>query len=870
MLGIKNCLLCFLAFQMLIFPKSNNNGNEKILAKNWFIVSSEKIKADGKILSLSNYIIGNEWYPAVVPSTVMSTLVDNKVYKNVFTGDNLKKIPTAQFEKPWWYRTEFTLSRNENKTIKLEFNGIVYRANIWLNGVLLGNADSIKGDFRRFEFDVTSIVKEKNTLAVEIIPPVAGEPAIGFADWNPRPPDNSMGIWRNVKIKTTGDVSVNYPYVQSTLDINTLDKAALTVSAELINNNKVKSVNGILTGEIGNIKFSKTILLKPGEEKKIMFIPSEYPQLIIVNPKIWWPYNMGKQPLYNLKLKYKISGKTSDECQKKFGIRKSSDYINKDGFRGYKINGKNIQILGGGWVDNIFLKNNYENITAQLQYVKQMGLNAIRLEGFWGMNDDLYDLCDEYGILIMAGWSCQWENDEFIGKHVDDYGGIESKEDMQMIAQSWQDQIKHFRNHPSIFLWLYGSDRIPRPELEKKYIKILKESDTTRPVLQAVSEHTSEITGNTAVKMRGPYAYVPPTYWWSDKQKGGAFGFNTEQGPGAQVPVIESIKKMIPSEHLWPVDSIWNYHCPTGTFNSMASFNEQITKRLGAPKNLEEYCTKAQYLNYENARAMYEAMEANKYVATGAIHWMLNAAWPKLWWQLYDYYLAPTGAFYGVMKARQEQDIMYDYDDNSIIVVNNTWKQKDNLTAKIKILNFDLSLKYTKEILISLKQDESLKILSLPEIKDLSKTYFLDLKLESKNETESDNFYCLSTTRDVLDTANAAWYVTPVKISSDFTDLNKLEKVKLDVSKKIILVNDEYQIETEIKNNSSNLAFQVLLSVNKYKNGELVLPVFWSDNYISLLPGEIKIIKCHFSKKCLEGEKPEIKVSGWNIIENKK
>lgn len=862
-------VLLFLMLPALIYSQKNSATNNNLLNNSWYISSSEKVVNGGASISTSDYSTGG-WYPAFVPSTIMGVLVKNNVYKDIFLGDNLKKVPSGQFEKSWWYRNEFTVpAYNKDKIIKLQLDGIIYRANLWLNGKLIANSDSVKGVFRHFEFNISNVVKQGagNVLAIEIFPPNPGELSLGFADWNPLPPDKCMGLWRDARVIAEHVVSIKYPYVQSKLDLNTLKHAELIVTAELVNN-KQKEISGMLNCEIGNIKFSKKITLLGGETKKVSFTPEEFSQLKITNPEIWWPHDMGKQPLYNLELKFIADGKTTDICNKKFGIRKVSDYINAEGFRGYKFNGKRIQILGGGWTDNIFLHNEYNNLAAQVQYIKQMGLNTIRLEGFWGSNEDLYNLCDEYGILLMAGWSCQWENDEYIGKHVDEFGGIESADDINLIALSWEDQVKWLRNHPSIFLWLYGSDRTPRPELEKKYLKILKEYDTTRPVLASVAEYNSSVSGRTAVKMRGPYAYVPPVYWWSDKQKGGAFGFNTEQGSGAQVPPVESILKMFPKEHLWPMDSVWNYHCPTGTFNNMKDFNDALFSRVGKPGILEEYCTKAQFINYESTRAMYEAIEANKYVSTGAIHWMLNSAWPKLWWQLYDYYLTPGGAFYGVKKAREPLHIMYNYGDDAVMFVNNTSKSYKNITAKIRALNFDLTEKYSKEISLNPVADETSRILKMPVIEGLSKTYFMDLKLINNGKTISSNFYCLSTKPEILDTANALWYKTPAKEFADLTDLNKLEKVKLNIQHKFIISKETEQVEVVLFNNTSKLAFQVELSIQKGKNGESVVPIFWDDNYFSLLPGEKKIIKGHFAVKNLDATKPVLKVSGWNIISN--
>jgi exo-1,4-beta-D-glucosaminidase len=836
------------------------------LNKNWFIQSSEKVQADGSLISTSKYS-ARKWYCAAVPSTVMGTLVNDNIYKNVFIGDNLKNISAKQFEKSWWYRTGFILPKDGNrKTIKLKFEGINYRANIWLNGKQIANSDSIQGVYRMFEFDVSGIIKQegKNILAVEVFPPKPGEPSIGFVDWNPNPPDCNMGIWRNVKLLISGDVSINYPFIQSKINPETLKSAELTILVELLNNSN-KDVSGILIGEIEKIKFSKKIYLGPAERKVITFNPKDFPQLKIKNPRLWWTYRLGEPELYKLKLNFKINGKISDAKETSFGIREISDYVNEEGYRGYKLNGKKILILGGGWVDNLFLNNGNKNLKAQIEYIKLMGLNAIRLEGIWGTSSDLYNLCDKNGILIMAGWSCQWEWADYIGKPADDYGAIKNPQEMDLISQSWQDQIKWLRNHPSIFVWLYGSDLTPRPELENKYQAILQEDDPTRPFIASAAEHTSSITGKTGVKMRGPYDYVPPVYWWIDKNKGGAFGFNTEVGPGAEVPPIESIKKMIPANHFWPIDTIWNFHCGKNAFGNLKNYNDALFKRLGKPDGLEEYCTKAQYINYENSRAMFEAHEANKYSATGVIHWMLNSAWPKLWWQLYDYYLMPGGAFFGTMKACESIHILYDYSEGEIIAVNNTLLSQSNLTAKIRVINFDLSERFSKNISFDLPADQVIKILQLPVISNLNKTYFLDLKLFSGRKNVSSNFYSLSAKPDILDTAKTTWMLTPTKDYADLTDLNKLEKVHLAVNSKFISSRGKDEVKIKLINRTGKLAFQIVLSVIKGKNGESVLPILWEDNYFSMLPGEKRIIKGYFSNDGLNGKQPVLLVSGWNI-----
>ncbi len=875
---MKTLTKIFLVLITTISLAQTSSNSSYWLKENWFIQFSEKIKENGEKISSANYkfekLLSSEknlnntskWFPVNLPSTILAGLVKNNVYENIFYNDNLRLIRKAQFRKSWWYRNEFEISpKNILKTVKLEFDGINYKANIWLNGKQVADTSTVYGAFRQFEFDVTNIIKykEKNVLAVEVLPPVAGDYTIGFVDWNPTPPDKNMGLFRGVKVELTGDVSINYPFVESKVDLSDLKSAALTISAEIQNNSNQK-VSGLLEGKIESIKFSKQVVLEPNETIVVAFSPGEFEQLKIENPRIWWTHDLGKQELYNLNLSFKTDNDVSDSKDVRFGIREISDYFNEFGTRGYKLNGKKIIICGGGWVDNMLLDNSYENLRTQVMYAKHMNLNSLRLEGIWGNSEDLYNLCDEIGILMMVGWSCQWEWEAFIGKKHDDYGAVATKKDVILLSQSWKDQIKWLRNHPSIFVWLYGSDKFPNQEIETEYLKTLSLYDSTRCSLASAGSKIS-LAGKTGVKMTGPYDYVPPVYWYIDSLHGGAFGFNTETGPGVQLPILENIKKFIPTDHLWPIDTVWNYHCGGLEFKNLNRFTEALSNRLGKAESLDEYCTKAQFMNYENIRAMFEAFIVNKYKTTGIIQWMYNAAWPKLWWQLYDYYLVPNAAFYGVRKACEPVHILYNYGNKSVSAVNNTLIPYRNLKAEIKVYNFDLSEKCSENKIFDLRQDEVHLLTLLNDVTDLSKTYFVSLNLfNNKNDLISSNFYTLSTKEDVLDFEKTEWFVTPTKKIADLTALNSLTKVKLNKSYKIDKNDQGETITVEVENPSSQLAYQIELKLVVNKNNS-VLPVMWDDNYFSLLPGQKRVIKGLMVDKSFEEKNIELIISGWNI-----
>jgi exo-1,4-beta-D-glucosaminidase len=490
------------------------------------------------------------------------------------------------------------------------------------------------------------------------------------------------------------------------------------------------------------------------------------------------------------------------------------------------------------------------------------------MEGFWGGNQHIYDLCDEKGILLMVGFSCQWEwKGIFGGNYEDKYGSIITPEQIDIATESWHDQIVWLRNHPSIFLWLYGSDKWPRPELEKKYLDVLNNYDPTRPYAQSAKEWKSEITGPTGMKMRGPYDYVPPDYWYIDTTYGGAFGFNTETGPGPQVPVIESLKKMIPKDSLWPISSSWLYHAARGKFHNLTAYNNAMNERLGTPASLNDYERKAQYLNYEGMRAMFEAFESNRFEATGIIQWMYNASWPKLWWQLYDYYLMPTGAFYGARKANEPLHVSYNYGDNSVEVMNNAGKPVDGLTAEINVLDVGSKSVLKKSVSVpDLVSKETKQVFTLPSGLDLTKTYFLDLKLyDRQHKNVSDNFYVLSMQKDLLDAKKSNWYVTPQTQYADLTMLQQLPKVKLQTSDEVSVKDGKTWIHVKVKNPASHLAFMVYLDLKNGNNNESVVPVFWDANYFSLLPGEERTVSVWVHTEDLKGQKPVVKISGWNV-----
>ena len=834
----------------------------------WYMQASAKVRAGGEQVSSPGLKIEG-WYPALVPSTVLDTLAQNNVYPDIYFADNLKSVPEEPFRSSWWYRREFIVPGAPGLSrYRLEFDGINYRANIWLNGKLVADAETAFGAFRRFAFDITPLAKtgEKNVLAVEVIPPKKGEPTIGFVDWNPAPPDANMGLWREVRLRASGDVALSFPFVRTKLKLDGLDEARLTVSVELQNFGREKQ-NVELEGRLESARFQKKLEVMPGEKKLVTFTPEDTPELVIANPRVWWTHDLGQPELYRLFLTAKAGGKLSDAVVVPFGVREVGDYINEEGHRGFTLNGRKILVRGGGWTDDLLLHADRKKLAAEVRYARHMNLNTLRLEGFWGTSEELYNLCDANGILLMAGWSCHWEWEHYLGKPVDEtYGGIISPQDIALISRSWEDQVKWLRNHPSIFVWAMASDKLPKPELEREYLRILKEQDPTRPFLVSTKGWTSEVSGPSAVKMLGPYDYVPPVYWYVDTRNGGAYGFNTETGPGPQVPPVESLKRMFPKEKLWPVNDLWHFHCCRGMFKDLDRYNQAMDRRLGPARDLEDYARKAQFLNYEGMRAMFEAFIANKGRATGVIQWMYNSAWPKLWWQLYDHFLMPNGAFYGARKANTPVHLIYNYGSGEILAVNNTLKPAAGLKAEVKLLDLELKELVRKSIDVSLAPDQRKVIDVLKVPPDVTSVYFLDLRLldEKKNAVDI-NFYTLSAAPDVLDEEKTTWYVTPLKGFADFTALAGLKPAQVRAKVKFSESGPLTRFSVELENRGPALAFQLELMPVRDLAGGSVLPVFMDDNYVHLLPGEKRRLSGSFLTEDLKGDRPALSVEGWNV-----
>lgn len=864
-----------IVFQLVFFAACESPLQfETYINDAWQLIPSSKTNTDGATISQADFE-SPYFIQTQLPSTVLSALVKAGVYENIYYADNLEKIDTVQFTQSWWYRKVFKIEQfSELEMYEIFFEGINYRANIWLNGVLIASKDSIEGPYRMFSFDITKLAQTENVLAVEVFPPAKSDLTIGFVDWNPNTPDKNMGIWRGVKLLRSRGVVIRNITVKSDIDLQNFSKASLQLQIE-IENKSNKLFNGRIITNIGNgISFDEQIEINANETKVVTLTEKQQPKLAIKKPRIWWPIHMGDQELYTIEMsilsdKNELMHKKND----RFGIRQISDFTfmhNNELVRGYKINGKRLLLRGGGWVDDMTLADTDEKVRSQVEYVKHLNLNTIRLEGFWGNSKALYEACDELGILLMVGLSCQWEWEAYSGRPESKYMSVETDEDIKLISQSFQDQVRWGMNHPSIFLWVYGSDKLPSPKFEASLNAYIKAYDNDRCILAACKSRwqendqfqISEISGNPGSKMLGPYEYVPPVYWYENNRLGSAYGFNTETGPGAQVPPIESLQKMLRPEDLDKINQTgWQYHTGRNQFQTLDIFLQTYNNRYWESKTADEFAFNVQMSNYEAMRAMFEAFEINRYgSATGVVQWMLNSAWPNTMWQLYDWYLNPNGAFYGAKTACQPLSVIYNYANKALYWTNRT-AQDELVQLECKVYDNSSNLIFEKSELVNLKSFDVQKWIDLS-VSPKSNLYFLSIQLkDQKANILFNNFYWLSKISDAMDYTQSTWYFTPQTIYAQFSDLKKIETAKLRYDINIIKDGENEKMLVQLQNVSDKISFFNEMRVIDTETNQNILPVFWSDNYVSLLPGEKRTYSVTYKKP---KARPRFVISGMN------
>lgn len=827
-------------------------------------------------------------------STVMGALAqtDERGDTVLYYGENLKNVAEEPFNVSWWYRSLFALpaAYQAGDRVRLVLKGVNYRADVWVDGTQVACESDIVGVFRWFELDITNALSstagtlQQHCVALRIHRSYGmwgsglNETELGFTfvDWNPEPADSSMGLLMPVEVASTrGPVSLAHPMVnvaQLYGAVGSYSAADLEAVVVARNWDLDSAVTGTVRVQIGDLaSASVAVTLGPNETRNVVLSYSEIGALHVSNPKLWWPYQMGAQDMYSVTFTFETGENViSDTLVKSIGLRVAKGELDANGNRLFSINGRPIVIRGAGFTPDLFARNDATRRARELAYVRDMNLNAVRLEGKFE-EEDFYETADRLGLLVLDGWCCgdSWERWKKW-----------QPETHWVAAESLRSQMRRLRAHASVIVFLIGSDFHPTEDVEREYLQVAAEERWPVAILSSATATPSDVSGPTGVKMSGPYSWVPPNYWLIDaeqRQWGGAWGFLTEGGPGENPLLPESVRRTLPEKDWWPINDAWIYHCGNkkGHFGTLDYFTEPLAARYGAyDESLEEFSRRSVAAVYESHRAAFEAFQYARYTATGFIHWMLNNAWPSNIWHLYDYYLTPDSAYFATKKAGEPIHIMFNYANRSVWVVNNRYEAApESLTATAAVYDINGKLAYTLgDVLPSgVAADSNTPVFGGAAIKGMGEgvPYFVSLSLRNgaTGALVSRNVYWLLDTMDVLDWDQSTWYNTPVAKYADFSELGAMaspDRLIYNFTTEEVGDN-EVKVKVVVENPSDAIAF--MLRARILKGGEDkddVLPIIWSDNFITLMPGESDVLTATFEKSLLQGETPYLVIKGFN------
>jgi len=865
--------MLFCCLIALAVPQVLRAGTVTPLHEGWLLQSACKLQAAGDAIATEAFV-PDGWLKTAVPSTVLASQTAANVFPDPYFGMNLRQIPgttypiggifarlpmdpNSPYHCGWWYRTEFTApaAAHEGERQWLHFGGINYRGEVWLNGHRIADSTGVAGAYRTYDFDVTEFLKpgRKNVLAVETFAPTEKDLGINWVDWNPCPPDKDMGLWGAVDLVSTGTVTLRSPLAVTHFTDDSLGTAELTIYAEL-HNASDGAVKGLVEGSAGGVKFEQLVELAAHEDRTVSFTPEQFAQLRVRDPKPWWPRQMGEPHLERLTMSFREQGEVTDEKSVDFGIREITSELTANGSRLFRINGKPILIRGAGWSQDMLLRTDEHRLRDQFHLVEDMNLNTIRLEGKLE-TEEFFRIADHDGILIMLGWCCcdHWE-------HWKNW----TADDLTIATASLQSQMLRLRHHASLLVWLNGSDNAPPANVERAYLDVEAQTHWPNPILSAASSQNTAGGGPNGVKMTGPYDYVAPSYWYVDKQNGGAYGFNTETSPGPAIPSLASREKFLPDAQAWPPTANWSYHFGGGEFTNLKVFDGAMAAVYASPQSAADYTRISQTMEYDSERAMYEAYSRNKYASTGVIQWMLNNAWPSMIWHLYDYYLDAGAGYFATKKACEPVHIQYSYDDRTIVVVNSTYRRVAGLRASVDVRNLAWKQLYKQEAPVDAGEDSSQVVATIPEslYTDVERTFLIDLSLkDAAGKVVSRNFYWVPGTLTTFDWSRTDYTHTPAARHEDLSALSSLPAAKLVAHAEVEKTARGREVRVELENPSAALAFQVSAAV-RTQSGGLIAPVLWSDNWIELAPGEKRVLTALLPEG--GSDVPKVEIASWN------
>ena len=834
--------------------------NQYELNSGWLCMPATKVTAQGTEISTSSFSTGN-WKKAVVPGTVLTTMLVNKEVPDPFFGMNNKLIPDiytiGRDYYTYWFVKDFKEALpSADGQVWLKFRGINYSCDIFLNGKKVNTAP-FKGMYLRKSFNITKLLAKSGTnrLAVIVHPPdVVGDPNGGQGgdgtiargvssqytagwDWIRPIRDRNTGIWDKVFIERTGGVSLDNPHVITLVPgkrkaTGSQEPALIKVTAEL-KNSTAKEVSGSLVYTIDGNKVTQSVLLKPNSTADIKF-----PDLVLKNPKLWWPSGYGKQDLYPLHISFLEKGtKLCDSQTVSVGVREiQTEWNNTTSSKQIMVNGQKIFIKGGNWIiSDAMLRLSKERYDTEIRYHRDMNLNLIRI---WGGSlierPEFFEACDKYGMLVFQDF---WMSGDCNGRWVDPMKAEDQwtrrkyPDDHHLFLESAADMIKMIRNHASLAIWCGGNEITPPDDiLVPLRDKILPELDGTRWFVDySNSDDMSRnvIGGNGD----GPYGIQKISTFWNTK----TYPFNSEVG-SVGVGDMESLERFIPKQNLIApqfiapekrepkgpsekADSVWDYHNYVGV-----GYEDHILP-YGKPSDVKDFAKKAQLVNYDQYRGLMEGFSSHMWEwYTGVIIWKTQNPWTSMRGQMYDYYLDPNACLFGLRSGSEPLHSMYNPEDGMVMVVNNGFEARRNLMLVIKSYDMDGKETDVMQVFCFMDPSSHKRIGSIKKAVDelsAKKGSFLSMQILDENKKMlSNNLYWLADNKGM------------------YSGLNELKANPLTATAKQL---KSGKIEV-ILNNPANgqVSFFNRISLVDNKTKQRILPVFYDDNYFSILPGAEK------------------------------
>jgi len=854
----------------------------------WKMKKADELTVKSEDIS-TDKVNTSDWLPAIVPGTVLNSLVYNKVYPEPYYGLNNKLesnlIPDLYHAGrdfyTYWFRTGFNLDKEqfENRKVWMQVDGINYRAEIWLNGSMVAN---ISGMFLQDQINITDnvVYDKENVLAIKVYPidiPGTIKPKGGKSfgatgefqnggngeigrnvtqlmtvGWDftflDGVRDRNTGIWKEISIFSTGKAILRHPFVKSELAKPGYDRSKQTISVEVAfpnylpqNRRQKVKVIGEIKGE--NIKFEKEITMFREEVQEVVFTTEEYPQLIIDNPRLWWPVNKGKQELYDLVFKTEIDGEIIDSISTRFGIREiTSTTDTPDKSRTFYVNGKPIFIRGTNWLPENMLRTSDERTYAELRYSAQSGINLIR---FWGggitESDYFFQLCDELGILV---WQEFWMT-----------GDTRHPRDLGLYLSNVTSTVKRIRNHASLAYYVSSNESSEMP-----YIKsLINYLDGTRGY-QMESESEGIHDGS-------PYKQVNiMTHYENTASDRGSRidGFNPEYGAPC-LPTVECLREMMPEKDLWPINKeVWDYSDGNG-FHLMSSMYTDMTNEYGPSNSIDEFAMKGQFVGAFNYKSIWEVWNYNKLnygdrYTSGFLYWYHNSPIRQVCGRMWDWSLEPTAALYAAQNACEPLHPQFDYLKNTVSVVNDYYKSFSNYKVTADVYDLNMKKIFSKQASVNLPEDGVVNdIFKIEFPENTTSVQFIKLRLfDDKNKQVGSNFYWRSNNKY----EGRKTLTGPT--TAGFQEINKLEKTKVSVKYTTVVKDGKHFINLDLKNTGKTLAFFTQIQWLDSK-GSPVRPSFYTNNFMNLLPGENERVEIETdTKKLTEGEY-NLVIKGFNI-----